>query len=396
VILRCCLAVGLLLNAALALWPASRPVLAGSQVCTGVAASVQSAPAEGTPGSDLLLDSFLAIPASQRLEWKNLSPDNLPEHVRRLRLAGCPESVVRSVIRQRLNEIYDPKIKAVVDPIQNAFYQLIVECRGDLANVAQPQQEELETLGRERKDLEEQLLGDESRDDDDDPDLRSPHEPWKEFISPELKKDVDRIEAAFSQNVAAAQRLPATNRASRLADLENQKQAELLWTLGPERYQEWKLRNSGDASQAMNAAGFRATPGELRAIVQLHETVRQETAEQGNPKAAAQLFESRFRDVFGPERWAQYDRGRDSQFQEDYLFAMAEGLPVETAEAIWHVHAEAENSASDLKATSSSPRERQMAIDALRLSALDAVARQLGPQAIPRYLEESDWIRGLR
>lgn len=345
------------------------------------------------------MDSFLNIPVAERLRWNNLTPDNLPEQVRRLRLAGCPEPVVRNVVFHRVNELYREKIKAVVDPIQAAFFDLVAEAHGDILNFAKPQQEQLTKLDAERRDLLEQLLGD-NQGRSDDWDVRpSSASRTVEVLTGEQQEKVARIEAYYAAQMSASQRLAPADRAARLADLEKQKQAEMQWTLGPETYQERKLQQSSHADRIRSVAGFSASSDELRAIVQLREEADRDCPETGKAKekAADELFKKKFLATYGEQRWAAFERGRDTRFQEEYVAALASGRTLDSADAIWRTREWAEQASRQIQSDSRSPREREMRLDALRLSIVDSVAGQLESASPSEYLkQDGGWIDGLR
>src|SRR4051812_44953143 len=94
---------------------------AGRSHAGGVASPV-AGPIQHTEGSPALASPAPVAPPP--LRWNELESEDYPTYVANLRRAGCPESVLRRIIRAELKELYAKKGFALVQEFHRDFWEI--------------------------------------------------------------------------------------------------------------------------------------------------------------------------------------------------------------------------------------------------------------------------------
>jgi hypothetical protein len=324
-----------------------------------------------------------------------------PSAVERLRAAGLPERLVRAIIQAQVDEQFKAREAALyADPNRAQYWK-----RSYTAQRWGPT-DRLKALDlrREKQALLEKLVGKE-----DQPDRYS--DSVYSFLPSnkvEALRALDEDYSAMQSNVRGdtpVSLLPADR--EKLAYLEKEKRRELTELLTPEELQDYDLRRSQTASRLKSAYGFNATEQEFLAMYNLQRPLDEKYAADGFSPMVQVASETRkardaeqaavdvqIKAALGDQRYAEFQRAKDYDFQTINKIASRLNLPPEKAVEAYTIKAAFEQRATGLDRQLSRD-ERQKAITALSSEAEAQLSQVLGPKGLEVYKQYGSLFRRL-
>ena len=326
----------------------------------------------------------ISVPNSKSLPaphvTETFSSSALAETASRLRAAGLPAKAIRAAIDAELDAEFLARESALLPPKKNLAHWWQVDTTAvplatRLAQVA---------LRREKSRLRFELLG----ADPDAPADDSPLSPAKREQAQMLTSDYDDILAAMRQTGTSLRLLTAAEREA-MEFLESEKKRELAGLLTPEEAAEWEFRTSPAIAEVRRRVhGFDATPADLRAVADYYQ--KEATAlKTGLSPAMEKEFDVAVESALGPERFAEFKRSRDFEFNNLRQLVLRLELPAETAVEVYALRDRLERESALL----AGPGGDLVAMKNLASEVRKSIEEKLGPVGSAAYLTRAEsWL----
>lgn len=204
------------------------------------------------------------------------------------------------------------------------------------------------------------------------------------------------IEARTALGGALAEDLEA------LRLLEKERAGDLAALLSPEELEEYELRNSDTAKLLRHELRhFEATEEEFRAIFRIrHESetgfpagfVQTGTAGPDRGLEAEQAMQSHLRELLGPDRFAEFQRSRNHEYQQLADLAARLDLPRESINQVYDFKTLIEHQEVTIQADSNlTEADRREAMQILAEEARRMVRESLGERGYHAYTAKDGW-----
>ena len=334
--------------------PPPRPVRAAVAIPKPEPAPVP-APAAPSPAS------------AATIRWSEIASTNFFAYRDNLRAIGCPEKTVRDILESEVADYFVQLRRPIIDSIQLRFWDAVA--KGG-KSVLEDADDAFDKLNTEQRELLASLLGDPPENVAEL--LANQREGWQrqydwlpaaqQAALLQLEERHWREERDLQHQIA--QRTNSTwtaedhARRKEMADAFQRARKELLGEFAGED----ALRHSQAAGWANGLTGFQPSEAEWRAVTQIQWDA--EKSGGGGVDVKAQIASA-----LGPDRYAEYDRARDGDYQQTLRVTRRLGLADATAGQAWEIQRAATVAAQQLRANTGLD-------DASRQAALSEVARE--------------------
>ncbi len=338
--------------------------------------------------------------------WSSLRTDDLPTLIARLRGAGFPAAVIREIVRQQVSARYNARLAALMTPDPNLpFWKVSPYGPND-----SKRQEEINQLDRERAKVVRDLLSDESLATGD---VSAAQRRQFGNLSRAKIDAVQRIEDDYNDMFSAVRTamngitLPEDR--EKIALLNREKQADLASVLTPEELADYNVRSSPITNMLRNQLGlFDASESEFRAIFQMQQALNDKfppsigggianIGDYQQRQAVQQELEAQLKTALGDERYAEYSRDMNRDFQQLTRLTQRDNLPPETAVQAYNIRdqvAQASNRIYDDPALSAD--QKRAALQTLAQDTRAQLLSRLGPTSGPAYVKIADnWLNNV-
>jgi hypothetical protein len=339
-----------------------------------------------------------SVPLAPKIDagiWPSLQPDDLPTLIAQLRAAGFPPIVVRAIVSAQLSKLFAPR-RAAMDPGADSrpfFKNLPRDAKLQTA---------LRQLDHEEQKMLRSLLGDAAEPDELWSRVRKNR--WADGLSPEKAAEVRRIreqieDQRFAMSIAMPSGLEA--RAKTIA-LEKEEHAAIAKILSPQEFEDYALRTSRTANNLRSRlATFDVSEQEFRTLYQ-HLSAYDErfrrlsgppTDEESRQLSAAQKqLEEQIKGTLGEERYREFERSTDYNYQQTARLVARLDLPAAAASQVWSVQKEIQERATTLRGDQSlSEEQRNTQLAALGAEASTKITASLGARGFDAYKENGGW-----
>jgi hypothetical protein len=357
------------------------------------------------PSSTVQIPASNSAPAKViRLDWRSVESPDYREYIRNLRTIGCPEETIFDIIVADVNTLFALRSRSLVGTNAWKYWEggNPMPSRDELRN--QKLRRELE---KQKLALIREILGPDAIER-----LRK-YQLWGDeelagrklaFLSEEKRNKVKHLQEKFydlrqdateydSRGVLTEQS------AKQIVDLERRLRAELEAALSPEELTEYDLRNSELAAQLQaDLNGFHPSEEEFRKLYQFRKEtdavlnsatdVRDPTLFQAR-NSALQDVEDRTRGALGADRYADFQRARDLDYQNVLRLTQFFDLPESTANAVYEF--KRLNDAQAAETAKLPPEKIDAAYAQLQFGAETTLAKLLGERAFAEYRQNNRW-----
>lgn len=342
-----------------------------------------------------------------RLDWRSVESADYKEYVRNLRAIGCPEETIFDIIVADVNTLYAMKARLVVPAREWRFWE-----PGDLV----PSREDIQSqklrreLENEKRDLIAAILGPEALE------KLKKYQLWGgediadrklAFLSNEKRSQLKRLEEKYfdlEQSVSEwnANGVMTEAAVQKLAELQKQRRAEIESLLTPEELLDFDLRMSETAEQLRHElVGFHPTEQEFRKLYQVRknfEEIMTSTANVRDPAAFEKRIETekqlseRARADLGDQRYEEYLRSRDIDYQNTLRLTQFFGLPEKNAAEVYDLKKQDAAIANQINTdTSLSEQQRDEAFARMQANAENRLKEILGERVFDEYRRNNRW-----
>jgi hypothetical protein len=334
--------------------------------------------------------------------WSALHSSDIPTLLRRLRAAGFPPAMARAVVTAAVDAEFAPRFDALLAPVAAAPYwkpDLLDAHAWNISGLG----ENYNQLYRERtKRLRDVLADDFFAHAPTDEERRAMGD-----LPPAKLEAIRRINddyAAMNSQVSAAMldiTLPGDR--EKLALLEREKRADLAAALTPAELAEYNLHSSPVLSQLRSTLTLMdASEDEFRTIFRLRNALEDQMRLAGlsgsDPAALEQraamplLLAQNLKDALGDQRYADYARASNNEFQTLTRFALRENLSTDVTVRAFSlrdsVAAESNRIADD---AALSIDQKRAALKSLAQNTRVQIQTLLGPTAGTSYVQIANY-----
>jgi hypothetical protein len=351
-------------------------------------AEVAIAPGVATPGAL----------AKKTPLWSTVPSGDLPALIARLRALGFPASLIRAIVRSEVSARYDTRLRELTAPDPNTPYWRT----SPYTDFSSARMAEYTRLQRERARLLRDLFKDDFFASDDTSAAQR-----RRFgnLSAQKIELLERIEDDYAEMTSAvrsaANGIMLPEDREKLALLAREKRTDLAATLTPDELADYELRSSPLIGVLSRELGnFDASEAEFRGILQSLQAYSSHFpggATAGNfqdREAAAQELNAQLKAVLGDQRYADYQRETDRQYQQLARYAERASIPSSAVASAYDlryaVAAQSQRIADDPALT---PDQKRAALQTLAQNTRDQFNSLLGPTVGPLAINSATWLR---
>lgn len=345
--------------------------------------------------------------AAQNQLWAALDSDDLPTLVKRLRAAGFSRAAIIGVLNARLDARFADRSKALLGDMESTPFW-----KQDPMNSPNSRYwEEYSQIYRDRSRLMRELLGDELLGwGVTDPATAQ----RRQFGSiPKEKIDlVQRINDDYadmtSQVRAAMQGITLPEDREKIALLEREKRADLAAILTPAELEEYEMRSSSLMYRLRPALSIMdASEDEFRSIFKVQQAFNERVNPTMSGIVSAQMMEDRreaqkqmneqMKAALSPERYNDYLRSTNSEYQALYRIGQKDNVPAATVTQAFSIRdAISAESVRIAENTALSADQKREALTALAQKGKTQILSTLGPGPGEAYAQTATrWLSNL-
>jgi hypothetical protein len=339
-------------------------------------------------------------------DWSMVASVDLAIYVANLRAIGCPKPTIRDIITAEVDEIYLKKLAGLLDPVRRAFWVILANWRTqkeDLDGI----EKDLDKLSDERKEMLKKLLGAEKDSTADTHPANPGREALLNFLPPEKQEQIAALEKRNQEEkqkmIEEAQKEDRTIDTKTWRALSKKWDEERKALMTSEEFEEYQMR-SRYSYFLHNTAMPDFSAEELRALAKAKLDFFQSQPplpEQSDSSYKTKLAErqkaqrQQEKSFLGEDRYAEFTRSEDGNFQQVYRVTERYNLPRDTAVKVYELQKSTTAQADQLrKATNLSDDERAELLSALQQETQRNVNATLGGNAAQTYQEHGgQWLR---
>ena len=360
------------------------------------------------------IHSSEAVATGTITTWLDIQSANLKQLVRRLRDAGCPDETVKDIVVAEVNRIFTTRSRELWPERyeDNAKYWKTQNNRYN----SEQQKKQRESwrkdreLQKEKSALLVELLGvdpeKQQRIEDGNDEIYDWQERQVAFLPESKRAAAQKILNDFQDKqqemyAANAGIWDAQSRAEQ-RQLEADKLAALAQILSPSELREFELRQSQTATLVSYNLNYTAVSREeYEAIFDIRkkygESINnygdlQSKEERNQVQENIKAMNAELAASLGPDKFKEYERGKDSNYQQLQRLAKKNDLPTETAGKVFDYKSTAEDTVKKLRDNKDMTNEqRQAALQQIRTETEDTLKKTLGEKAYKSYVNNGGW-----
>lgn len=393
-------AVSLLLNLVLlaaVVWK-SKSIAPPPAARHSVPASPATSAVSSALGASASGDRSSAKPA-KLFNWELVESEDYRQYIANLRSIGCPEETIRDIIVADVNKLFEARRAKLASNKKKVEYWKASSMMGG----AMPDEETIkqrQELNREKRTLLTELLGAAPEEKPDPVALLGPLEAMFDFLPPGKQSEVfdamQRFQSRMMKNMGSG--MPDQHDLKKMVEAQKEMDAELARIMSPREFEDYQLRLSNTAmTMRMQLGSFDPSEDEFKKIFKL----RKEFDDEFNPmlagtygkeesekrQAAEKAVNDKVKEVLGEERFTEYTRSQDYNFQGMAKVAERFNLPEETAVKVYDMKKIAEAQVSKLHADPAMDQaKRTAALQAIRAETERALQETFGSEAYQSYV----------
>jgi hypothetical protein len=386
----------------------SAPTPTDASTAAGSHATPDHSVAGGKTASSLPGATADATASVDGKTWASLNTADIHALVARLRAAGFPPAVIRAIVTREINESFKARREQLLPSREDRpFWQT----NGPGLNGYDPKYfAAMRDLAREQGKLLKDVLGDDLNAGDT---LNDNQRRRFGDLPPDKIEQIQRLNQDYNDlrnEVSMASRgiiLPEDRQ--KLAMLDQERRADLAQILSPQEMEDYLMRTSPTTARLRNTlTAFNATEAEFRAVYQAQQSFDEKyniqtmgggfTPELVKERQAAQAqTNEQIKAVLGDERYADYVRASDREFQQLNRLTQQASLPDTAAVQVYNLRDQTfKESGRIYEDPALNGEQKRAALQALGQSARAQITSTLGDDASASYLKVAQrWLNGL-
>ncbi len=343
-------------------------------------------------------------------DWAQIETTDYRVYVANLRAIGCPESTVRDILIADVNDLFNGRVKALVDEVNGQFWDLLTH-EQDFKKVVEEKATLLSTLKTERDEVYVELFGNPNplADEEQRDSAAIRREQWgriADFLPEEKRVRFVAARETLEREWTEYLRTPglvSVQQQTKRKELDSAHDQALRNCLTTDEYGELRLRQSCAESLRERFQGLDLSDDEVRtaAIIQFAATdgqralLRDETDSKSRQSQLQQLSEARIRELLGEDRYAALQRATDDRYEPIHRVTRRLELPDSIAAEAYDIRRQSEDAARQLRDNISlAPEERQAMLQAITVETRQSLSAMLGSRGFAAYEKiDGSWMQ---
>lgn len=339
--------------------------------------------------------------------WESVESADYRQYIANLRSVGCPDRTIRDIILADVTELYDQKKKLV-----RASGKKFEYWKPGMAALIGGGDDETRAKLKAIDDERDKVL----RDLGIEPDHKSQTaQVFNQldnvfgFLPDEKRNAVLKIMTDMQTKMAKTME-NGTPDTAEIAKVQKEMEKSIKALLTPEEALDYDLRLSTTANMMrMQSAGFEPDEKEFLAVFKLRKSFDDEFSmlvptgdlskdEQEKRKEAEKKLKEEIKTTLGDQRFAEYERAQDYNFQQMLNAAKKAELGVAEAAQVYDMKKIAEQKAAELrKKKDISAADRTAALQAIRAETERSMQQTLGERGWTNYNRQANtwWLKSL-
>jgi hypothetical protein len=345
----------------------------------------------------------------QRIDWRSVESEDYRKYITNLRSIGCPEETIRDIITADVNKLFKQRARELSNSGTNRFE--FWKPGNPFAGMLDPEKmEKQQQLAKEKRELLKELLGVAPEEKLDMFAGANPFEAMLDFL-PDSKQN--QVMELFSKYQAKMMKTmgkggaPDSDDMKKVRESQKEMERELAGILTPQELEDYQLRMSQTAmAMRMSLASFDPKEEEFRKIFDVKKKFDDEfgafnfgdadDAEKAKRKAAEKEMNDQLKGILGDERYAEYERSQDWNFQTLYRLTEKNGLEKEAANKVYDMKKVAEQEAKKIRDDKSlTPEQRTASLKAIRAETEASMGQVLGDKTYKSYEKQAWWLNSI-
>jgi len=380
---------------------------------TTAPAGASPVPAPGKAGRVVTVTNLLEA----SFDWRQVESADYKKYIANLRAIGCPEETIRDIIIADVDKLFEDRRKALraANTKKFEYWKGGMEMFAGLTDEKKIEQHQ--ALAKERRDLLIQLLGSAPEEKLDvtamwggGDGLNDMMTQMLDFLTPAQQTQVIELEQKFNAKLmkAMGDSGGGEEAASEMMKVQKEKEAELAKFLTPEELEAYQLRMSQTAMMMrFQLASFEPDEQEFVEIFRATKAFQEEFGMMGRPQdkegqakfdAADKAMKEAMKEKLG-DRYADYERAQDWQYNQLHAVAKKNGVAKEATVAVWDMRKAAQDEAGKVRNDKSlSTEQRNAALQAIADETTRSVQQTLGDDAFKAFQKNrtaSGWLNEL-
>ena len=421
------------LSLALALMSSSRTGAPSAPHLPPTPGGSRSEPALGAPRTSAGSVKFDIA----HFDWSQVASSDLCAYRDHLRAIGCPEATVRDILTSVVETDYRERVRALIRPYAAQFWDTLVRFLAD-KKTAEEVVDKMKQLDREKNRQIEELFG---------PNRGQPEEPaytldaherqLLDFLPEEKQRQYAELQNHFAERLRQAGRTPEGNERPWTAEerqaLEREKKEQLRALMTDDEWAEYRLRNSSHSRRLSQLTGIDLGEDDLKALTRIriqadearaalpttrsgmsaammrrYGLIESAIEEREGPQAVAEArqndaqreaitrqAEDQIQAYLGEERYAQFQRAQNSDYQQVRRVTDRHGLSESLAANVQDLTRIARDQLAAVRSQSGWTDERRVAALAGLQAETERTLRQaMGTEVFDTYLRYGgQWVQ---
>lgn len=358
------------------------------------------------------IPSELTRPRYRDLDWRSVESADYATYVANLRRIGCPEETIRDILLADIDQLFESRRRALQPPPRDWDFWRNPADRGlessDAGGLSeQERQVALAHLRRERRQLITALLGPSALQTElaefKDEELRDRS---LQFLSEEKRQAVADALARWRQAREEASTLAGDAERQETMRLAGQTlDAVLDAVLTKDERLQYEMRTSPLADELRERLrGFGASREEFEQLYALERDLAERRAAiAANPddpqmaerlEAAEMEHEQAVHEVLDPQRYGDFQRSADPDYQTLYTLALDHEVPTAVANQVWDMRRAVADQANLIRENPLlTADQKQRALEAIRQETQNAIVNVLGEPLLLDYQRQGgEWL----
>jgi hypothetical protein len=352
------------------------------------------------------------IEVIEPFNWAQVESADYRVYLANLRGIGCPESTVRDILIADVNDLFNGRVKTLVDGVSGQFWNLITH-EAEFEKLVDEKEKQLRALDEERDELFTLLFGDSNPRAEEEARASATvnQERWErlaDFLPPVKRAQWVAAKDELERTWKAFLRTPGQTGAQQQAkrkELEAAHEQALRQWLTPDEYAELRLRQSPAANLPEGLVGLDLTEDQVRAAAKIELATADAQAALSQKDAdfksrtalLQQQSEAQTQELIGPEAYAALQRATDNRYEPFYRVTQRLELPDAAAAQAYDIRRKAQDAARQLLDNESlSVEDRQAMLQAISAEAKQGLSTALGPKGFAAYDKlDGGWMNQL-
>jgi hypothetical protein len=342
-------------------------------------------------------------PASKAgFDWTAIRSDDYAVYAENLRALGCPEASIVDIIVGEVTASYAAKVRAeAAEPQWKYWETAAITAESEATRI----RELRARLERERREVLQKALGPEAlqamakyrlwNDVDADAQLLA-------FLPANKRQQLHAIVAKYTQAEPDNPALLTEEAVRRAAASKAQQRAEIAALLSAQELENLDLRKSETAERLrQELRGFQSTEAEFKQLFRVrrsYEATLAANTDVRDPNVlqvrieAERRFAEEARAALGEERYQDYQRARDTDYQNALQLTQFFSLPDETAARVYDLKRDVDARAGGINAnTALSEQRRGELLAQIQINTESTLQSLLGSEVLQEYRRNNRW-----